>query len=81
MFRATLLYKVTVHILGSQKGLQGCHIKCYLYIIELKVAKPFKASQLLSLLYSYIGNTLYDNPVSLFGIPKCAQLPCTHMWF
>jgi len=26
-------------------------------------------------------NYYHDNPVSLFGIPKCAQLPCTHMWF
>jgi len=40
MFKTTYVYKVTVHILGSHKGLQGCYVKCYLYIKHLKVTKP-----------------------------------------
>ena len=38
VFRTTYVYKVIVHVFGSQRGLQCCRIKCYLYKIQLKVA-------------------------------------------
>ena len=94
MFITTYVYKWTVNILGSQKGLQCCHIKFYLYIPMYNTSNLLYIDNTLydnPIFYMYLyiilvlltvlctDNTLYVKPVRLFGIPKCAQLPFTHV--